>query len=108
MDHRLSGPRLRVEPLQRTLGTVLAWNVFVLLGFLGAGGAAALWLRQMGLRRGAALAGGLAFALAPYLHTQWSAGHLLAVSAFIARTEASLIDAYALTWTPPSTPDKLL
>ncbi len=70
-------------PLQRALGTVLAWNAFVLLGFLGAGGFAALWLRQMGLRRGAALAGGLAFALAPYLQTQWSAGHLLAWTAML-------------------------
>jgi len=65
-------------PLQTTLGTVLAWNVFVLLGFLGAGGFTALWLREVGTPRGASLAGGLAFALAPYLQAQWSAGHLLA------------------------------
>jgi len=65
-------------PLQRAFGTVAAWNLFVLLGFLGAGGSAALWLRQLGLRRGATLTGGLAFALAPYLQAQWSAGHLLA------------------------------
>ena len=70
-------------PLERALGTVLAWNAFVLLGFLGAGGLTALWLRELGLRRGAALAGGLAFALAPYLQTQWSAGHLLAWSAML-------------------------
>ena len=70
-------------PLERALGTVLAWNAFVLLGFLGAGGLAALWLRQLGLRRGAALTGGLAYALAPYLQTQWSAGHLLAWSAIL-------------------------
>jgi hypothetical protein len=70
-------------PLERALGSVLAWNAFVLLGFLGAGGLAALWLRQLGLRRSAALAGGLAFALAPYLQTQWSAGHLLAWSAML-------------------------
>lgn len=65
-------------PLQAVLGTVLAWNVFVLLAFLGAGGFTALWLRQVGATRGASLAGGLAFALAPYLQAQWSAGHLLA------------------------------
>jgi len=65
-------------PLQAALGTVLAWNVFVLLGFLGAGGFTALWLREVGTPRGAALAGGLAFAMAPYLQAQWSAGHLLA------------------------------
>jgi hypothetical protein len=65
-------------PLQAALGTVLAWNVFVLLGFLGAGGFTALWLREVGATRGASLAGGLAFAMAPYLQVQWSAGHLLA------------------------------
>jgi hypothetical protein len=65
-------------PLQAALGTVLAWNVFVLLGFLGAGGFTALWLREVGATRGASLAGGLAFAMAPYLQAQWSAGHLLA------------------------------
>ena len=70
-------------PLERLLGTVLAWNAFVLVGFLGAGGLAALWLRELGLRRGAALAAGLAFGLAPYLQAQWSAGHLLAWSALL-------------------------
>jgi hypothetical protein len=65
-------------PLQRMFGTVAAWNLFVLLGFLGSGGLAALWLRELRLRRGAALTGGLAFCLAPYLQAQWSAGHLLA------------------------------
>jgi hypothetical protein len=65
-------------PLQRAFGTVLGWNLFVLLGFLGAGGLAALWLRELGLRRNTALVGGLAFSLAPYLQAQSSAGHLLA------------------------------
>jgi hypothetical protein len=65
-------------PLQRAIGTVEAWNAFVLLGFLGAGAFCALWLRELRVRRGAALAGGLAFALAPYLVGQASAGHLLA------------------------------
>jgi hypothetical protein len=65
-------------PLQRAFGTVAAWNLFVLFGFMGAGGLAALWLRELGLRRPAALTGGLAFSLAPYLQAQWSAGHLLA------------------------------
>jgi hypothetical protein len=64
--------------LQRAFGTVAAWNLFVLLGFLGSGGVAALWLRELGVRRGAAIVGGLAFALAPYLQAQSSAGHLLA------------------------------
>ncbi len=65
-------------PLKRAFGTVGGWNVFVLLGFLGAGGLTALWLRELGLRRGASLTGGLAFSLAPYLQAQWSEGHLLA------------------------------
>jgi len=65
-------------PLRRGLGAVAGWNVFVLLGFLGAGGFAAIWLRELGLRRSASVVGGLAFALAPYLQAQLSAGHLLA------------------------------
>ena len=65
-------------PLKQAFGTVAAWNLFVLLGFMGTGGLAALWLRELGLRRSAALTGGLAFSLAPYLQAQWSAGHLLA------------------------------
>jgi hypothetical protein len=65
-------------PLHGALGTVWAWNAFVLLGFLGAGGFAALWLRELRVRRGAALAGGLAYSLAPYVAAQAAAGHLLA------------------------------
>jgi hypothetical protein len=63
-------------PLQALLGTVAGWNVFVLLTYVGAGGLAALWLRALGLGLGAALVGGLAFALAPYRVAQ-STGHLL-------------------------------
>lgn len=63
-------------PLFAALGPVRAWNLFVLLGFLGAGGLACAWLRELGLPRGAALAGGLAFAIAPYRVIQ-SRGHLL-------------------------------
>ena len=63
--------------LHRALGTVGAWNVFVLLGFVAAGGLCALWLRELGLGNGPAVAGGTAFALAPYLVGQISAGHLL-------------------------------
>jgi hypothetical protein len=70
-------------PLHRALGTVRAWNAFVLLGFVGAGALCALWLRELRIRRGAALAGGLAFALAPYLQGQASAGHLLAWTAML-------------------------
>lgn len=63
-------------PLAAALGTVLAWNAFVLLTYLGAGAACFAWLRELDLGRGAALAGGLAFSLAPY-RVQQSTGHLL-------------------------------
>ena len=65
-------------PLHRALGAVAAWNVFLLLGFVLSGACAALWLRSLRLRRGAAIAGGLAFCLAPYVVAQASLGHLLA------------------------------
>jgi hypothetical protein len=55
---------------------VLAWNAFVLLSFVGAGAATLAWLRELGLVRGPALAGGLAFSIAPYRAAQ-TAGHLL-------------------------------
>jgi hypothetical protein len=65
-------------PLKALFGTVVAWNLFVLLGYLGAGGLTFLWLRSVGLGVGASLAGGLVFALAPYRAVQGGAGHLLA------------------------------
>ncbi len=63
-------------PLEAVFGTVAGWNLFVLLTYVGAGGFTALWLRALGLPLGAALVGGLAFALAPYRVAQ-STGHLL-------------------------------
>jgi hypothetical protein len=69
-------------PLWRALGLVLAWNVFVLLTFLAAGGLACAWLRELGLPRGPALAGGLAFAIAPYRVAQ-SAGHMLGATSVL-------------------------
>ena len=63
-------------PLFALVGAVLAWNLFTLLTFAGAGGATCAWLRALDLPRGAALVGGLAFALAPYRVAQ-STGHLL-------------------------------
>jgi hypothetical protein len=63
-------------PLAAALGTVLAWNVFLLLTYVGAGAFCFAWLRELGLARGAALAGGLAFSIAPY-RVQQSTGHLL-------------------------------
>jgi hypothetical protein len=71
-------------PLERMLGAVGAWNAFILLSYLLAGGLACAWLRALGLPRGAALAGGLVFALAPYRVAQ-STGHMLGpVSALLA------------------------
>jgi hypothetical protein len=64
-------------PLYAVFGTVGAWNAFALLTYLGAGAAAAGWLRALKLPLGAALVGGLVFALAPYRSIQTSGGHLL-------------------------------
>jgi hypothetical protein len=64
-------------PAKWLLGTVAGWNVFVLLTYAGAGALTALWLRSLGLPLSAALAGGLAFALAPYRSLQTAGGHLL-------------------------------
>jgi hypothetical protein len=62
-------------PLHVLFGPVLGWNLFLLLTYLAAGGFAYLWLRELGLPSGPALAGGLVFALEPYRVAQ-SAGHL--------------------------------
>ncbi|MBA3384429.1 MAG: hypothetical protein H0T20_07225 [Actinobacteria bacterium] len=64
-------------PLHALFGTVGAWNAFALLSYLGAGAAAAGWLRSLKLPLGAALVGGLAFSLAPYRSIQTAGGHLL-------------------------------
>ena len=69
-------------PLHRLLGAVGAWNALVLLGVVAAGALACWWLRELGLARGAALAGGVAFALAPYRLMQ-SAEHLLGLTAIL-------------------------
>ncbi|MET0201996.1 MAG: hypothetical protein ABW245_09090 [Gaiellaceae bacterium] len=62
-------------PLAALFGPVLGWNLFVLLTYLAAGSFAYLWLRELRLPVGAALVGGLVFALEPYRVAQ-SAGHL--------------------------------
>jgi hypothetical protein len=69
-------------PVERLFGAVVAWNATVLLSYVLAGGATCWWLRSLGLQRGAALVGGLAFALAPYRVMQ-STGHLLGMMAFL-------------------------
>ena len=65
-----------VWPLYRVFGLVLAWNLFVLFTFVAAGLCALAWLRELGLPRGPAMVGALAFEIAPYRAVQ-SAGHLL-------------------------------
>jgi hypothetical protein len=70
-------------PLHVLVGTVGAWNLFALLTYLGAGAAAAAWLRSLRLPLGAALVGGLAFSLAPYRSIQTSGGHLLGAVAML-------------------------
>lgn len=70
-------------PMERLAGTVVAWNLFVLLGYLGCGVLAFLWLRSLGLSTGPALVGGLVFALAPYRAVQAGAGHLLSWIAMV-------------------------
>ena len=61
---------------EAVLGLVGGWNALQLLCYCLAGLAACAWLRELGLPRGSALAGGLAFAIAPY-RVEQSVGHLL-------------------------------
>jgi len=63
-------------PLGAALGLVVGWNVLQILFYVLAGLAACAWLRELDLPRGPALAGGLAFAIAPY-RVEQSVGHLL-------------------------------
>jgi hypothetical protein len=63
-------------PLGAAFGLVLGWNVLQLVIYALAGLFACAWLRELGLPRGPALAGGLVFAIAPY-RVQQSVGHLL-------------------------------
>jgi hypothetical protein len=63
-------------PLDRLLGSVLAWNIFTLLCLFAAGVVATLWLLELELSLLAAAAGGLVFEIAPYRVMQ-SRGHLL-------------------------------
>jgi hypothetical protein len=61
-------------PVEAAFGPVIAWNLFILFSYVAAGLFTLAWLRQLGIGRGAALVGGLAFALGPYRVAQ-SAGH---------------------------------
>ena len=61
-------------PAEAAFGPVVAWNLLILFSYVAAGLFTLAWLRQLGLGRGAALVGGLAFALGPYRVAQ-STGH---------------------------------
>jgi hypothetical protein len=63
-------------PLGAVFGLVAGWNLLQLVVYVLAGLFACAWLRELGLPRGPALAGGLVFAIAPY-RVQQSVGHLL-------------------------------
>ncbi|HKP19239.1 MAG TPA: hypothetical protein VJT84_12220 [Gaiellaceae bacterium] len=63
-------------PLVRAFGAVPAWNLFTLVCLVAAGVFAFLWLRALEVSTIAAVAGGLAFEIAPYRLMQ-SRGHLL-------------------------------
>jgi hypothetical protein len=63
-------------PLGAAFGLMGGWNVLQILLYGLAGIVACAWLRELGLPRGPALAGGLAFAIAPY-RVEQSIGHLL-------------------------------
>src|SRR3954470_21995531 len=63
-------------PLGATFGLVAGWNLLQLVVYVLAGLFTCAWLRELGLPRGPALAGGLVFAIAPY-RVQQSVGHLL-------------------------------
>lgn len=63
-------------PLGALFGLVAGWNVLQLVIYVLAGLFACAWLRELGLARAPALAGGLVFAIAPY-RVQQSVGHLL-------------------------------
>jgi hypothetical protein len=63
-------------PLGAALGLLGGWNALQIVLYGLAGLAACAWLRELGLPRGPALAGGLVFAIAPY-RVQQSVGHLL-------------------------------
>src|SRR4051794_5293910 len=63
-------------PLGAIFGLVVGWNLLQLVVYALAGLLACAWLRELGLPRAPALAGGLVFAIAPY-RVQQSVGPLL-------------------------------
>ena len=63
-------------PLGAAFGLVAGWNLLQLVVYVLAGAVTCAWLRELDLPRGAALTGGLVFAIAPY-RVEQSVGHLL-------------------------------
>jgi hypothetical protein len=63
-------------PLGAAFGLVCGWNLLQLIVYVLAGLFTYAWLRELGLPRGPALAGGLVFTIAPY-RVEQSVGHLL-------------------------------
>ncbi len=84
-------------PLERLFGHVWAYDLIVLLTVVLAGALCCWWLRALGLSRGAALVGGVAFALAPYRVGQ-STGHLLGLIAFLLPAMLLALDRRRLVW----------
>jgi hypothetical protein len=84
-------------PLRALLGNIWAYNLVVLLSIAAAGALTCWWLRALGLARGAALVGGLVFALAPYRLGQ-STGHLLGLIAFLLPAVLLALERRRFTW----------
>lgn len=84
-------------PLGHLVGVVSAYNLLVLATFVLAGGATALWLRALGLGAGAALVGGVVFALMPYRVGQ-STGHLLGLISFLLPAMLLALERRRLGW----------
>ena len=84
-------------PFDRLFGQTWAYNLIVLLSFVGAGGLTCWWLRALGLSRAASLVGGVAFALAPYRVGQ-STGHLLGLIAFLLPAALLALERRRFVW----------
>ena len=84
-------------PLRLLLGNIWAYNLVLLLSIVAAGVLTCWWLRALGLVRGAALVGGLVFALAPYRLGQ-STGHLLGLIAFLLPASLLALERRRFMW----------
>jgi hypothetical protein len=84
-------------PLDRLFGGTWAYDLLVLLSVVAAGSFTCWWLRALGVERGAALVGGLVFALAPYRLGQ-STGHLLGLVSFLLPAMLLALERRRLGW----------